>query len=390
LKGNLFHYQRSFWDECQGIATQKWASGNQGTSYFNSGGTTFTGSTFTVTANGTYTVYVKDQDGNAAAQAINVDHIDTSAPSGSYSRSPSSWTNGAVTITVTASDSQSGVKRITRPDNSVISGSTATYVVTSNGVYNFSLTDNVGNSVSYPVTISNIDTTAPTGSATQSPSSYTSHSVTINFTASDSQSGVASIKKPDNSIVSGTTASYITTANGNFNFIVTDAAGNSATIPVTVSNITQMISVTHPVSTTYSINPNLTPVFTAPKIPITNNSLIPIKVSIQSLAEILGGTISLNDVPPTKYSDWTKLTSAQTKSDIALGVNVTETATGSNTWSEIDVPNPLYAVNITGKSQMGVLNAGGTGNLTLSALCGLAWDNSYTEHRQLVFVFDCA
>jgi hypothetical protein len=373
-----------------GISTQKWALGNQTTSYFNSGGTAFTGSTFTVSANGVYSVYVLDQDGNAATQTVTVDHNDTSPPSGSCSLSTSSWTNGAVTIAITASDGQSGIKQITRPDGSVINGSTATYTATANGKYNFVLTDNVGNSLTYPVTINNIDTIPPIGNATVSSSAYTSHSVTISIVASDGQSGVASIKKPDNSTVEASTASYVTATDGTFNFVITDAAGNSAVIPVTVSNITQSISVTHPVSGAFSINPNTTPVFMAPNIGITNNSLIPINVSVESMAEVPGGTISLNDVPPDRYPDWTQLTAGQTQSDIALAVNVTEKATGGNTWSEIDVPDPLYIANMAGKMKIGVLNAGGSGNLSLSAKCGIAWTKQCTELRNLVLVYDCA
>jgi hypothetical protein len=372
-----------------GIAAQKWASGNQTTAYFNSGGTSFSGSAFTVTTNGAYTVYARDQDGNATVSGITVDHMDTAPPTGTNSLSPSGWTNGSVAISVTASDSQSGVKQIQKPDGTTVNSSTATYTVTSNGTYTFTLTDNTGNSASYPVTVSHVDTAPPTGSATLSPSTYTSHSVTISFTGSDTQSGVATVKKPDGTTVTGTTTSYSVSTNGSYNFTVTDTAGNAATVPVIVSNITQMVSVTHPVSAAFAINPNASPVFTAANIPLTNNSLIPVKVSVQSLAEIAGGTISLKDVVPTKYSDWSKLTALQTQSDIALGIKVTETSTGPNTWSEIDTTGPLYAANLTAGTQMGVLNAGGAGNLSLSALCGLAWSSSYTNQRQLTLVFSC-
>lgn len=374
------------------IAVQKWASGDQTTSYFSSGGNTFTGSTFIVSSNGIYTVFAKDGDGNDATQTITVDHSDTSPPTGSYSLSPpsSSWTNGAVTISVTASDSQSGVKQITRPDGSVINGSTAAYAVSSNGSFHFTLTDNVGNSTTYTVSVGNIDTTVPTGSATLTPSTYTSGNVTISFTAADGQSGVTTIKKPDGTTISGSSASYTVASDGTYDFTITDNAGNSSTIPVAVNNITQQISVTHPVSATYTINPNESPVFTASSFQITNNSLIPIKVSISGMPEVSGGNIILRDVPPAQYSDWSKLTTSQTESSIALGINVADRLTGSNTWAEIDMPNPLYAASISGNVKLGVLNAGGSGNLSLSALCGWAWSGAFIEHRQLLLVFDCA
>lgn len=376
--------------DSSGIAVQKWAPGNQTTAYFSSGGNAFTGSTFTAGSNGTYTVFAKDGDGNSATQVITIDHNDTSPPAGSYSLSPSGWTHSTVTITVTAADAQSGVRQITRPDGSVINGATATYDVTSDGTFHFTLIDNVGNSTAYTVSVDKIDTAAPTGSATLTPSTYTSRSVTINFTAADEQSGIATIKEPDGTTVSGSSASYSAISDGTYDFVITDHAGNSATVPVAVDNITQQISVTHPVSVSYTIDPNESPVFTAPDFQITNNSLIPVRVAISGMPEASGGTITLRDVPPTQYSDWSKLTSAQTESSIAMGINVAEKSTGPDTWSEIVMPNPLYAASISGNVELGVLNAGGSGNLSLSALCGLAWSRAFVEHRQLLFVFDCA
>jgi len=43
-----------------------------------------------------------------------------------------------------------------------------------------------------------------------------------------------------------------------------------------------------PISAAFAIDPNSSPDFTTASIPLTNNSLIPVKVSVQSLAEIAG------------------------------------------------------------------------------------------------------
>lgn len=64
-----------------GIAVRKWANGNQNATFFASGGTTLTGSTFTVSTNGTYTVYVKDNAGNETIKTIAINNIDKNAPS---------------------------------------------------------------------------------------------------------------------------------------------------------------------------------------------------------------------------------------------------------------------------------------------------------------------
>ena len=98
-------------------------------------------------------------------------------------------------------------------------------------------------------------------------------------------------------------------------------------------HVDELVSITHPVSVGYVIDPNSVAPFTAPDVQIINNSTIPIRVSVQNLSATAGGSLTLNDVPPSKYADWSKLTSAQTKSDIAFGLVIRETVTGSGTWS---------------------------------------------------------
>lgn len=232
------------------------------------------------------------------------------------------------------------------------------------------------------------DTTLPTGSATLSPSGITSGNVTINFTATDSGSGVKSVTLPNQSIINGSTATYIATDNGVYNFVVQDNDGNTNIIPITVSNIDRTITVTHPADISFSINPNSSTPFSASDISIVNQSCIKISVSVQGLSSTNGGTLVMNEVSPSKYSDWDKLTAIQTKSNIAIGVSVRETSTGDDTWSSISQTSPIYAANISSPVLMGVLNpSGAAGNLKLSACCGLAWDSTYTIKHNLVLVF---
>lgn len=227
-----------------------------------------------------------------------------------------------------------------------------------------------------------IDTTPPSGSSTISPGGITSGSVTINVTGTDDLSGVASITTPDGTVHNESSVSYAVSDNGTYNFTITDNAGNTYILPVTVSNIDRTITVTHPVTETYTIDPN-SGTFTAPEIPITNNSLIPVKVSVQSLKAAQGGSLTLTDAEPTKYADWSKLTAEQTKSDIALALSVVPDG-----WSNVLNAGPLYAADITSTTPLGVLAAGSTGNLSLSAKYGLAWDASYTTEHSLQLVFD--
>ena len=162
---------------------------------------------------------------------------DETAPTGSHSTNPSDWTNGNVTITVTATDNVSGVKRIKKPDGNYVSSASATYTVTANGTYTFVLEDNVGNTRNYNVTISNIDKVAPTGSLSHSPTNWVNTDVKIHWTAADANSGFKQIKLPDGTIKTTATGDYTVSQNGTYTFVVYDVAGNTLTLKETVSNI---------------------------------------------------------------------------------------------------------------------------------------------------------
>jgi neutral ceramidase len=82
------------------------------------------------------------------------------------------------------------------------------------------------------------DTTPPSAITTLSTTAPTTGPVTINVSAYDDLSGVAAITTPSGAIVQGSATSYAVTANGSYNFTVTDNAANSSTVSVTVSNIT--------------------------------------------------------------------------------------------------------------------------------------------------------
>lgn len=68
---------------------------------------------FNITANGTYTFYVKDAVGNVSEVTENstteVEYIDKTDPSIQVSYDPETWTNNTVTVTVTAIDNESGI-----------------------------------------------------------------------------------------------------------------------------------------------------------------------------------------------------------------------------------------------------------------------------------------
>jgi hypothetical protein len=158
----------------------------------------------------------------------------------------------------------------------------------------------------------------------------------------------------------------------------------TATVPVegTISALT--ISVTHPVTLAYTVDPNAGTAgeFIAPDIAITNNTKVPVNITVQSLASSLGGTLQFTDVA-SDAKDWANLTLNDSKTFIALGVKAKD-ATGWNTGYEEGVH---YAVTAE-PTLFGSLPANEVGTLTMVANFGLAFDQSYTAKHNLVFMFN--
>lgn len=84
------------------------------------------------------------------------------------------------------------------------------------------------------------------------------------------------------------------------------------------------ISVTHPATVSYSIEPNADAgyIFIAPDIQITNNTKVPIIVALNSLASSAGGTIQFTDMDPTTQIDWDNMGIVESKEYIALGLTL--------------------------------------------------------------------
>lgn len=163
---------------------------------------------------------------------------DITAPSLTVIGNQTNWTNEEVTLTVTASDETggSGIASITMPDSSTVTAGSGTYKVTKNGTYIFKATDKAGNVTTKEVTVSNIDTTAPTAPI------ISNNNGTITITAgTDSESGV---KDTDYSIDGGAyqryTIAFILDSGSHIVKAKTvDNAGNisnEATVNVTVDN----------------------------------------------------------------------------------------------------------------------------------------------------------
>lgn len=81
------------------------------------------------------------------------------------------------------------------------------------------------------------DNIAPEVAISQNPTIWTSSSVLLTATASDSGLGVKRIQLPSGAWINGETASETVTINGTYTFVVEDLVGNKTTKSITVTNI---------------------------------------------------------------------------------------------------------------------------------------------------------
>ncbi|WP_283608494.1 hypothetical protein [Faecalispora anaeroviscerum] len=176
--------------------------------------------------------------------------------------------------------------------------------------------------------------------------------------------------------VSGVTAFAADTTDTGTGSVTGTVAINGAISPLT-------ISLTHPISAAYAIDPNngTTGTLTAPDIKVTNNTKVAVNVTVASLTAASGGTLTFTDVDSASKS-WSTLNLADSKKYIALGVRAKDT-TG---WSSGYNTATHWAVKTT-PTAVGSLSPAATGTMTLTANHGLAFDSAYTANHSLVFLF---
>lgn len=158
----------------------------------------------------------------------------------------------------------------------------------------------------------------------------------------------------------------------------------SAPVPIEGSISALTVSVTHPATISYTIDPNNgdTTGIIAPEITLVNNTLAPVRVTVESMFSTLGGTLQFTDVLPTDR-DWANLSVADSKEFIALGIKIPSAMEWNPGYNE----NTYYAFDMT-MVEFGTLNYNCMGVFTLVANHGLAFDQSYTSKHSLFFMFD--
>ena len=181
-------------------------------------------------------VKVIDNAGNEA-EAQEITGTTEAIPGGNnniyFNYSPSNWTNRNVTVTITATTEKYQLQY--SKDGKIWNNydSQAKVEMTENGPIYARLTDGTNYGTTATGNVSNIDRILPTGTGTVSMESEGAKEATIKITATDRESGIASItNKTTNFIRKENDTTYKITKNGTFEFNVTDKAGNTNIISV--------------------------------------------------------------------------------------------------------------------------------------------------------------
>ena len=240
---NAYVVTPSYADSHSGISSMlyAWSTGTATPSSWN----TYSSGSLTQPGSGVYYLHYKavDKAGNEKVGYVGPYRYDNTAPTATLTQEPSSWTSGNVTLNLTnVSDALSGIKSITLPNGTTITGSSASQVVTENGTYTFKITDHAGNVTQKSVTVSNIDRTKPVITIEKNGSSSYGKSHSTKVTFSDSGSGVktsqyawsaSNTTEPTSwsNFASGTTISTPNSTGTHYLWIrVSDQVGNTETV----------------------------------------------------------------------------------------------------------------------------------------------------------------
>ena len=150
-----------------------------------------------------------------------------------FTKIPNGWTRGTVRVEIGTKEQGYGIEYST--DGSSYTSYNAPVEVRENKTIYARLTDGTNYGTTATGNVSNIDRILPTGTGTVSMESEGAKEATIKITATDRESGIASItNKTTNFIRKENDTTYKITKNGTFEFNVTDKAGNTNTITVKV------------------------------------------------------------------------------------------------------------------------------------------------------------
>ena len=158
--------------------------------------------------------------------------FETTPPSAQHVLQPEGWTNGTVKIRVDAQDAFSGVRDIALPDETMVKGSQAEFIVAENGSYIFHVRDNCENILVYPAEVTGIDLVPPEVVTVETQRDWDATTNWAKVSATDDASGVVAIgwaSSEDGEITwmdADSTATFIFRDNATYYAFARDAAGN--------------------------------------------------------------------------------------------------------------------------------------------------------------------
>ncbi|WNY27196.1 hypothetical protein [Methanolapillus ohkumae] len=216
---------------------------------------------FTVTANGKYTIYAKDNAGNEIVSIVSISNADAKKPAISGASLSADFNQKVVSFTVT--DDLSGVSEVkylqgtmSVSDFSILgdaatdkSGGNYEFTANANGKYTIYAKDNAGNEKIRVITVSGIDIKAPVIFIPMLSADFDQK--TVSFTVTDDLSGVSEVKylqgkkSVSDFSSSGSTATdksggdyeFTATTNGKYTIYAKDNVGNEKIRVITVSGI---------------------------------------------------------------------------------------------------------------------------------------------------------
>lgn len=201
-----------------------------------------TSNQFVITENGTYTVYAKDAVGNVSqGYTFTVSNIDNAEPTLSVGYSTTDWTKDTVSLVIDSVDQASPGGSAGTVTVSVKGSDGTVYALdhqfTANTSGTVTSTDDVGNSVSKPFSITWIDTTEPDGKITADITAPTNTDVVLTISGTDTQSGLPTDSFSWDNVTWSSNPSKTFESNGTYVGYLRDSVGNIDTIQYEVTNI---------------------------------------------------------------------------------------------------------------------------------------------------------
>ncbi len=262
-----------------------------------------------------------DNGNIAAVKTVTIDKTPPTAPT--FSMSPTTMTNGNVTLTITY-PADANTKQYKIGTNGTWTNYTAPLTITNNDTIYTKVSDAAGNINTSEKTITNIDKTSPTATVEYSTTNPTNANVTATIYA-------------DKTIIvtnNGGQTSYTFTANGSFVFYFTDAVGNTGSATAIVSNIDKVAPsepTANVASGTYS---------TAKTVTISGETGATIRYTLDGSIPTTSSTkytsaITLNTSVTLKVAQWDAAGNMSPVSEYIYTINVPQAANA-----------PVYATNM--------------------------------------------